>query len=87
MSIQKFFFEYNKFTLKSKFMYYSINISEAFLLSLLFAKPILNLDDKNALLFIGVFLFLAPVGILFVGGYNKIKAAFMKRHNLTESDF
>lgn len=68
-------------------MYYSINISEAFLLSLLFAKPILNLDDKNVLLFIGVFIFLAPVGVLFAGGYKKIKAAFMKRHNLTESDF
>ena len=85
--IKKFCFEYSRFILKSKVLYYSINISEAFLVGLIIAKPILNLNDIDAIIFIIVTVLLDPVGIYVAGGYYNIKKAFMKRHSITESDF
>jgi hypothetical protein len=86
MQIKKFLFEYTKFTLKSKVIYYVVNTSEAFLITLILFKFIFSLNDTDALLIIGITTVLAPVGILFVGGYNKIKESFLKKHKLSEEE-
>jgi hypothetical protein len=87
MTFRKFLFEYTKFTLKSKLIYYGVNTSESFIFSLIIFKLILNMNDTDVLLIAGIATVLTPAGIIFAGGYDKIKQAFMKKHKLNEEDF
>ncbi len=87
MKLKKFFFEFRKISHRSSFTYNIMTVSEAFFVSIVISKLIFNLDDEGTLWVIGVAVILAPVGILFAGGYKKIKAAFMKKHNLSENEF
>ena len=84
--MKTFCFNYNKFTLRSKTIFYGTHIGETFVCALIVGLIFFDKNTVDFLSFVFIPVLLTPVGIAFVGGFKEIKRRFMNKHGLSESD-
>ena len=85
--MKTFCFNYNKFTLRSKRIFYGTHMGESFVVALIIGLLFFNSNTIEFLSIVFIPVLLTPVGIAYVGGFTEIKKRFMKKHGLSEVDF